>query len=214
MLVPLAIGLVVKGPVRRHGRLSAARLEPDVEYRADPTRRAHAQVLNFQNVLSVIGTGAIFALLLFVVVLVRARLGARCPWQGTTVRSWGCGTAQRNVSAAPPAVGAQNFGEPDVLVMLIVGAIVMLVVLLPPGGELTNGPDRPSKHRRARPTVRQNSRLATAPVATVVPTDRRTEDHPQMTRTRSNPQRTDAPDDGMAWIPGGTYTMGSEEFYP
>ena len=35
-----------------------------------------------------------------------------------------------------------------------------------------------------------------------------------MTQTRSDADERDAPADGMAWIPGGTYRMGSEEFYP
>jgi formylglycine-generating enzyme required for sulfatase activity len=39
-----------------------------------------------------------------------------------------------------------------------------------------------------------------------------------MVKTVMNPQRTlNAPDDtphpGMAWIPGGTFRMGSEDFY-
>ena len=32
--------------------------------------------------------------------------------------------------------------------------------------------------------------------------------------TTDSNQPTDQPDDGMAWIPGGTFTMGSTEFYP
>jgi len=47
----------------------------------------------------------------------------------------GLGTAQRNVSAAL-VVGAQNFKDPDVITILIVGALLMLEVLMLTGGEL------------------------------------------------------------------------------
>ena len=141
MLVPLAIGLVVKA---RYAD-TAASVQPVLNQTSSTALILLVVlmlVLNFQNVLSVIGTGAIFALLLFVVV--SFGLGWVLGAPGRDDRSvMGLGTAQRNVSAAL-VVGAQNFGEPDVLVMLIVGAIVMLVVLLPLGGELD---------KRTRPTV-------------------------------------------------------------
>jgi BASS family bile acid:Na+ symporter len=49
----------------------------------------------------------------------------------------GLGTAQRNVSAAL-VVAAQNFG-PDTLTFVLVGAIVMLLVLMPVARRLGAG---------------------------------------------------------------------------
>lgn len=133
MLIPLAIGLVVKA---RYADIAAS-VQPVVNQTASTALILLAVlmlVLNFQTVLSVIGTGAIIALLVFIVAAFV--LGWLLGGPATGDRSvMGLGTAQRNVSAAL-VVGAQNFSDPNVLVMLIVGALLMLVVLLPLGGEL------------------------------------------------------------------------------
>ena len=42
----------------------------------------------------------------------------------------GLGTAQRNIAAAL-LVGSQNFTDPRVVVMVVVGAVVGLMILLP-----------------------------------------------------------------------------------
>jgi hypothetical protein len=91
-------------------------------------------VLNFNSMISVIGTGAIIALLLFIVLTFAAGYFLGGPAKDTK-SVMGLGTAQRNVSAAL-VVGAQNFKDPDVITMLVVGALLMLVVLMLVGGEL------------------------------------------------------------------------------
>jgi BASS family bile acid:Na+ symporter len=85
--------------------------------------------LNVSNILSLIGTGGILALLLFIVgsLLIGLLLGGREPG----VRSvMGLGTAQRNVSAAL-VVTAQNFSGTNTLPFVLVGAILLLLILLP-----------------------------------------------------------------------------------
>lgn len=132
MLIPLAIGLMVKA---RYSD-TADFVQPAVNQTSSTALIflvVLILILNFRTVLSVIGTGVILALLLFVVASFAVGWGLG----GTEVGNrsvMGLGTAQRNVSAAL-VVGAQNFSDPNVLVVLIVGAMLMLVVLLPLGGE-------------------------------------------------------------------------------
>src|SRR6266566_1327293 len=85
--------------------------------------------LNVSNILNLIGTGGILALLLFIIAsfAIGFVLGLRDPG----IRSvMGLGTAQRNISAAL-VVGAQNFSDPNVITTLLVGAILLLLLLLP-----------------------------------------------------------------------------------
>ena len=86
-------------------------------------------VVNFNNVLSVFGTRAILAGLLFIA------LGYAVGWAlggpGADTRPvLGLGTAQRNIAAAL-VVGSQSFSDPTVVVMVVVVAIVSLLILLP-----------------------------------------------------------------------------------
>lgn len=86
-------------------------------------------VVNFNKVLSVFGTRAILAGLLFIAV------GYAVGWAlgGPTADTrpvLGVGTAQRNIAAAL-VVGGQSFSDPTVLVMVVVVAIVSLLILLP-----------------------------------------------------------------------------------
>jgi bile acid:Na+ symporter, BASS family len=86
-------------------------------------------VVNFNKVLSVFGTGAILAGLLFIA------LGYAVGWlfggpAADTRTVLGLGTAQRNIAAAL-VVGGQSFSDPSVVVMVVVVAIVSLVALLP-----------------------------------------------------------------------------------
>lgn len=86
-------------------------------------------VVNFNKVLSVFGTGAILAGLLFIA------LGYAVGWLlgGPAVDTrpvLGLGTAQRNIAAAL-VVGGQSFSDPSVIVMVVVVAIVSLLILLP-----------------------------------------------------------------------------------
>ena len=86
-------------------------------------------VLNFKSMVSVLGTGGILAALL----LVAAGYGFGWLLGGPTADTrtvLGLGTAQRNIAAAL-VVGSQNFTDPRVVVMVVVGAIVSLMILLP-----------------------------------------------------------------------------------
>lgn len=86
-------------------------------------------VVNFSKVLSVFGTRAILAGLLFIA------LGYAVGWAAGGPRAdnrvvLGLGTAQRNIAAAL-VVGGQSFNDPGVVVMVVVVAIASLLALLP-----------------------------------------------------------------------------------
>ncbi len=133
MLIPLAIGLFVKARYED----TAASLQK-VLAQASTTSLVALMVLmivlNFDSMIGAIGTGVIIALLLFIVLsfVVGYFLGGPAKDTKTVM---GLGTAQRNVSAAL-VVGAQNFKDPNVVTMLIVGALLMLVILMLTGGEI------------------------------------------------------------------------------
>jgi bile acid:Na+ symporter, BASS family len=86
-------------------------------------------VVNFHNVVSVFGTRAILAGLLFIAIgyAVGWVLGGPAPGTRPVL---GLGTAQRNIAAAL-VVGGQSFADPSVVVMVVVVAIVSLLILLP-----------------------------------------------------------------------------------
>ena len=86
-------------------------------------------VVNFNDVLSLFGTRAILAGLLFIA------LGYVVGWAlggpvADTRPVLGLGTAQRNI-AAGLVVGSQSFSDPRVVVMVVVVAMVSLLILLP-----------------------------------------------------------------------------------
>jgi BASS family bile acid:Na+ symporter len=91
-------------------------------------------LLNWRTLLSSIGSGALLAALLFVGI--SFVLGFVLGPTGTTRPVLGLGTAQRNVAAAM-VVATGNFADdPDVLVMVLVGSVLMMIILLPLAGEL------------------------------------------------------------------------------
>jgi len=86
-------------------------------------------VLNLQSVMKLFGTWAIFAGLVFVVL--SAFVGWFFGGSDSAIRdALGLGTGLRNVGAAL-LIGARNFNDPRVNVMVIVTALVGLFVLLP-----------------------------------------------------------------------------------
>jgi BASS family bile acid:Na+ symporter len=86
-------------------------------------------VLNLQSVLKLFGTGAIFAGLVFVVL--SAFVGWLFGGSDRAIRhALGLGTGSRNIGAAL-LIGAKNFSDPRVNVMVIVTALVGLFILLP-----------------------------------------------------------------------------------
>jgi len=94
-----------------------------------------AIVLQWSSIVSLIGTGGLIAIVIFL--LVSLALGYFAGGSDAATRSvMGLGAAQRNLSAAM-VVGAQNFSDsPDVLVTVIVAGLIGLVLLMPIGGEL------------------------------------------------------------------------------
>jgi BASS family bile acid:Na+ symporter len=128
MLIPLAMGLFIK---------SAA---PDTAAHFQPAMTKVSSVailllmvvglgLNVSNILDLIGTGGILALLLFIVgsFAIGFLTAGRDPGNRSVL---GLGTAQRNVSAAL-VVAAQNFAGTNALTFVLVGAIAMLLLLMP-----------------------------------------------------------------------------------
>ena len=91
-------------------------------------------LLNWRTLLSSVGSGALLAALLFVGIsfIIGFVLGPTA----TTRPVLGLGTAQRNVAAAMVVATGNFAGDPDVLVMVLVGSVLMMVILLPLAGEL------------------------------------------------------------------------------
>jgi predicted Na+-dependent transporter len=108
-------------------------------------------LLNWRTLLGTIGTGAILAALLFVGVAFL--FGYVVGPSGTTKPVIALGTAQRNVAAAMVVATGSFAADPNVLVMVLVGSVLMMVLLLPGAGEL-------GKRRAPEPP-------ASAPVAPV-----------------------------------------------
>jgi ACR3 family arsenite transporter len=91
-------------------------------------------VVYLSDLLGVIGTTAVIAAVLFL--LVSFIIGYFLGGSAGPIRSvLGLGTAQRNLSAAL-AIAALNFTDPDVMVMIMVVSLVGFIVLMFIGGEL------------------------------------------------------------------------------
>jgi predicted Na+-dependent transporter len=130
MLLPLGVGLLLKA---RYEDLAAS-LQPAMAQASSISLLAVFVLmlaLNFRTVIGTLGSGAIIAALLLISL---SFLGGYF-LGGSSGPVVGLGTAQRNVSAAM-VVASSNFADPDVLVMIILGALLMLVVLMPLAGEL------------------------------------------------------------------------------
>lgn len=128
MLIPLAIGLLIKSH------------SPDVATEYQPLMNKVSSLsmmillvaglgLNVSNIIDLIGSGGLIAMLLFIIgcLVIGLLLGGLDP----QVRSvMGLGTAQRNVSAAI-LVSVQNFSGTMTLPFVLVAAILLLLILLP-----------------------------------------------------------------------------------
>ena len=142
MLVPLGIGLFIKARYES----TAESLQPHMSQTstvAIAILMVTGIVLNFSAIVGVIGTGAIIAILVFLVVALI--LGYFLGGAESGTRSvLGLGTAQRNLSAAL-VVAAQNFADdPNVLTMILVAGLVGLVLLMVVGGELGKREEAPT----------------------------------------------------------------------
>jgi BASS family bile acid:Na+ symporter len=134
MLLPLGVGLLMKA--RWPG--TAKDLQPlmaSASSFAILLMLVGAIILQFDSIISLIGTRGILAILIFLIVALG--IGYLGGGSDPATRSvTGLGTAQRNLSAAL-VVGAQNFSDsPDVLVMVIVAGLIGLALLLPTAAEL------------------------------------------------------------------------------
>jgi len=134
MLIPLAIGLFIYA---RYESIANS-LQPYMA-QASSTRLlmvfALMLVLNIQNVLGTVGSGALLAALFLIAASfgMGYGLGGRSP---DVKLVSALGTAQRNVAAAM-VVATGNFGDdPNVLTMILVGSLFMLAILMPLAGEI------------------------------------------------------------------------------
>jgi len=139
MLLPLAIGLVVKA------------LWDDLAVRLQPLMGTLSSVAialllvagviaNWSSIVGIIGTGGLAAILVFLAgsFVVGYFGGGSDPGIKSVL---GLGTAQRNLSAAF-VVALQNFSDnTSVLTMVIVGGLVGLVVLMPLAAQLGKRPN-------------------------------------------------------------------------
>lgn len=128
MLIPLVIGLLIKS----HSPESAAQWQPvmnKISSLAVLILLVFSLGLNASNILSLIGTGGLLALLIFIIgsLMIGMLLGGGNSAERNVM---GLGTAQRNVSAAI-VVAAQNFSEGNTLVLILVASILFLLILLP-----------------------------------------------------------------------------------
>ena len=132
MLLPLALGLLINARYQE----MADRLQP-VFSQASSTALmlllVLGLVLNFREMISLVGSFGILAAVLFLL----ASLGFGYLLGGSdeqTKNVMGLGTAQRNIAAALVVAG-QNF-DTDVITYLMVVAILALFILMPVAGEL------------------------------------------------------------------------------
>jgi BASS family bile acid:Na+ symporter len=134
MLLPLGIGLIMKSRWPATAKELQGLMSSASSF-AILLLLVGAIILQWSAIVSLIGTGGLVAILIFL--LVSLALGYFAGGSDPATRSvMGLGTAQRNVSAAL-VVGAQNFSDsPNVLVTVIVGALIGLVLLMPIGAEL------------------------------------------------------------------------------
>lgn len=128
MLIPLALGLLYKS----HSPESAGKWQPRMNKISSLAILVLLVVglgLNVSNIISLIGSGGLLALVLFIVgsLLIGMLLGGRDAGSRSVM---GLGTAQRNVSAAI-LVSAQNFPGTMTLPFVLVAAILLLLILLP-----------------------------------------------------------------------------------
>jgi predicted Na+-dependent transporter len=134
MLFPLGIGLFMNSRWQQTAKELQALMSSASSF-AILLLLVGAIILQWSAIVSLIGTGGLIAILIFL--LISLMLGYFAGGSDPATRSvMGLGTAQRNVSAAM-VVGAQNFSDsPNVLITVIVGALIGLVLLMPIGAEL------------------------------------------------------------------------------
>jgi len=134
LLLPLAVGLFVKW---RWSNIADAfyPMMSTASSVAVLLLLAGGVILQWDGIVSLIGTGGLVAIVVFEVaaLLIGYFSGGSAPAERSVM---GLGTAQRNLSAAL-VVGAQNFSDtPEVLTTVVVAGIIGLIILLPAAGEM------------------------------------------------------------------------------
>jgi BASS family bile acid:Na+ symporter len=128
MLIPLILGLLIHA----HSPDTAREWQPVMNKISSLALLVLIVVglgLNVSNILDLIGSMGMLAILVFVAgcLLIGLLLGGRDP----AIRNvMGLGTAQRNVAAAI-LVSAQNFAGTNTLSFVLVAALLLLMILLP-----------------------------------------------------------------------------------
>ncbi|MEM9565484.1 MAG: bile acid:sodium symporter [Actinomycetota bacterium] len=133
MLLPLALGLVVSARYPELGRL----LGPYIKQAASVTLMLQATlgiVIGIDDFIDLLDTGALPAMLVFVVATMAAGYGLGGPSPETRVVT-SLVSSQRNTSAAL-LITIQNFAEPAIVVMVIAGAALMMAIGAVAAGEL------------------------------------------------------------------------------
>lgn len=132
MLIPLAIGLFINARYEE----TAAKIQPTFGQASNIAilvLTVLGLVLNFKDMIGLVGSWGILAGIIFIIVAVLA--GYFLGGSDSSVKSvMGLGAGQRNISAALVVAG-QNFGL-DVITYLMVISVVGLVILMPLAGEL------------------------------------------------------------------------------
>ncbi|MEA3438940.1 MAG: bile acid:sodium symporter [Chloroflexota bacterium] len=132
MLIPLAIGLFINWRYED----TAAKIQPTFGQASNIAilvLTVLGLVLNFKDMIGLVGSWGILAGIVFIVVA--AVIGYFLGGSDSGIKSvMGLGAGQRNISAALVVAG-QNF-DMDVITYLMVIAIIGLVILMPLAGEL------------------------------------------------------------------------------
>jgi len=132
MLLPLAVGLFINARYEE----TAAKIQPTFGQASNIAilvLTVLGLVLNFTDMIGLVGSWGILAGIIFIVVAVV--IGYLLGGSDSSIKSvMGLGTGQRNISAALVVAG-QNFGL-DVITYLMVISVVGLVILMPLAGEL------------------------------------------------------------------------------
>jgi predicted Na+-dependent transporter len=123
ILIPLAVSLFVRA---RYPEVAASAL-PHF------TQASNLSLLNFSDVVGLLGSGGLLASLILVILTV---VGGYLLGSLGKARSWlqALGAGQRNIAAAM-VVATMNFGN-DEVVMVVVYSLIVMVVLIPLALEL------------------------------------------------------------------------------
>jgi BASS family bile acid:Na+ symporter len=158
MLVPLAIGLLVKARYEE----TAAALQPHMAQISNISLALLIVLmlgLNITKVVGLIGCGALLATLLLIAVALIGGylLGGR---GADTKRVVALGTGQRNMAAAF-AIATSNFaGMPDVMVFLAAAGLVAMIVVMPTAAEFGkhNGAEEAPEEKAADQETEESKR--------------------------------------------------------